>query len=293
MTRKSRGRSAGKVSVQFNTAFRRWEVHRPVSRPEPQLPFWVEYAGHYQSRAGFLSNVSIISFVQVFWCAAGEGILVINGRERFLRANQIALYFPKMEHRYYGINGTNWDIYWWTMGGPLAPSITAAFGLNADVYDAGAAPTGLFQRLGRALRNPAPYGEAQAVGIAFQLLARAGFSHVTSDNRADAEMSGLVDHIHANWNKPVLNIKYLSGLTGINRASLSRRFRKTLGIPPGEYIARLRLQNAAAMLSDTKKSVTDVAGSCGYLDRHYFSRLLKRRLGYSPRQLRKNASRGR
>jgi len=276
-----------------HTTFRRWEVHRPVPKPAPRLPFWVEYAGHYQSRSGFQSNVSIIGFVQIFWCAAGEGIVVINGRERFLRANQIAIYFPKMEHRYFGVAKTNWDIYWWTMGGPLAPSITAAFGLNAEIYEAGPPPVRLFQRLGRALRNPALWGEAQAVAIAFQLLARAGFSHADLGRYADAEMGGLVDHIHANWNKPDLNIKYLSGLTGINRASLSRRFRRALGIPPGEYIARLRVQNAVAMLSNTKKSVSEVADSCGYLDRHYFARLLQKRLGYSPRQLRQNALRGR
>jgi len=275
------------------TKFRRWEAHHPVNQSSAKLPFWVEFAGHYQSRRGFQSDVSIINFVQVFWCAAGEGIVVINGRERFLRANQITLYFPKMEHRYYAVAGTNWDIYWWTMGGALAPSITASFGLNAEVYDAGPPPVQLFRRLGRALRNPAPYGSAQAAGLAFQLLIRAGFSHISAGRQADAEIAGIVDHINANWNKPALNIKYLADLTRMNRACLSRRFHKALGISPGEYIARLRVQNAMAMLSNTRRSVTDVAGLCGYLDRHYFARLLKKRLGYSPARLRKNASVGR
>lgn len=279
--------------MSANTTFRRWEVHRPPAKPLSELPFWIEYAGHYQSTSGFQSNVSIIDFIQVFWCAAGEGIVVINGRERFLRSGQIALYFPRMEHRYYAAADKNWDIYWWTMHGMLAPSIVAAFGLNADVYNAGTPPVRLFRQLARALRNPAPYGEAQAVSIVFQLLVRAGFSHVNVSCRTDGDIAGIVDHINANWSKPVLNIKYLANTMGINRSCLSRRFHKSLGISPSEYIARLRIQNAISMLTNTKKSVTDIAASCGYLDRYYFSRLLKKRLGSSPLLLRKNAVAGR
>lgn len=278
--------------MNADTTFRKWEVHRPAAKPLSKLPFRIEDAGHYQSTSGFQSNISIINFIQVFWCAGGKGIVVINGRERFLRSGQIALYFPQMEHRYYTTD-KNWDIYWWTMHGMLAPSIAAAFGLNADVYDAGPPPISLFRQLARALRNPAPYGEAQAVSIAFQLLVRAGFSHVQAGRQTDDDISGIVDHINANWNKPTLNIKYLADLMGINRSCLSRRFHKSLGISPSEYIARLRIQNAMSMLTGTKKSVTDTAASCGYLDRHYFARLLKKQLGCSPLRLRKNAAVGR
>lgn len=277
--------------MSTNTKFRRWELHHPAAKPLPKLPFWVEYAGHYQSTSGFQSNVFITNFIQIFWCAAGEGIVVINGSERFLRAGQVALYFPKMEHRYY--SDKNWDVYWWTMHGMLAPSIVAAFGLNADVYDAGPPPIALFRQLAGALRNPAPYGEAQAVNIAFQLLVRAGFSHVNVSRRTDGDIAGIVDYINANWNRPTLNIKNLADTMNINRSSLSRRFHKALGISPSEYIARLRIQNAMSMLSGTRKSVTDIASSCGYLDRRYFARLLKKRLGSSPMRFRKKSFAGR
>ena len=227
----------------------------------------------------------------MFWCAAGEGIVVINGRKRFLRTGQIALYFPKMEHCYY--SDKNWDIYLWTMHGMLAPSIVAAFGLNADVYDAGAPPVRLFRQLARALRNPAPYGEAQTVNIVFQLLVRAGFSNVNVGRQTDSDITGIVDHINANWNRPTLNIKNLADTMGINRSSLSRRFHQALGISPSEYIARLRVQNAMSMLTGTRKSVTDIAASCGYLDRRYFARLLKKRINLSPMRLRKKSFTGR
>jgi len=47
------------------------------------------------------------------------------------------------------------------------------------------------------------------------------------------------------------------------------------------------------MLTGTQRSVTDIAAACGYLDRRYFARLLKKRLGDSPMRLRKKFSVGR
>jgi transcriptional regulator GlxA family with amidase domain len=175
----------------------------------------------------------------------------------------------------------------------LAPSITAAFGLNADVYDAGPPPIALFRQLSGALHNPAPYGENRAVSLAFQLLAKAAFARSKVGQQADGDIAGIVDHINANWNRPTLNIKNLADTMDINRSSLSRRFHKALGISPSEYIARLRVQNAMSMLSGTRKSVTDIASSCGYLDRRYFARLLRKRLGASPVRFRKKSLAGR
>jgi AraC-like DNA-binding protein len=265
-------------------------VYRPAQKPSFNLPFGVGAAGHYQNASGIQSGICMTSFVQVFWCAAGRGIVVINGRERFLCSGQIALYFPKMEHRYY--SNESWDIYWWTMDGALAPVITAAFGLNADVYDAGPPPLILFRQLAGALRNPSPVGELHTVNLAFQLLTKATIACSQIRQRADSDIGGVVDYINTNWNRPTLNIKSLADAMGLNRSSLSHRFKIILGISPSEYIARLRIQNAISMLTGTKKSVTDIAAACGYLDQHYFTRLLKKRLGSSPLCLRKKSSAG-
>lgn len=271
--------------------FLRWELHRTTPKPLFNLPFGIEAAGHYQSASGFQSKISLTSFVQVFWCAAGRGIIVINGRKRFLCPGQIALYFPKMEHYYY--SNEKWDIYWWTMDGALAPNITAAFGLNADVYAAGPPPRALFRQLAGALRNPSPRGELQSVNFAFQLLTKAAVVSLKIKQRPDSDIAGAVDYINANWNRSTLNIKNLADTMRINRSSLAHRFKRSLGISPSEYIARLRIQNARSMLAGTKQSVADIASSCGYLDQHYFARLLKKRLGSSPLCLRKKSFTGR
>ena len=268
------------------TAFRRWEVRRrPADKPSAGLLFGVRDAGYYRTVPGFQSGIFTTHFIQVFWCEAGEGMIVINGRERFLRSGQVALYFPEMHHCYY--SNKNWNVYWWTMDGPLVVSIVAAFGLKADVYTVGPPPVRLFHALGRALQDPTPYGEAQAASIAFQLLVKARFAYGDINKQGDTEIAGIVDHINANWNKPTLNVKNLAATIGLNRTSLSRRFHKALGIPPGEYIARLRTQNASLQLINTNKQIKDIAMACGYLDGHYFARIFKQRFGDSPKQMRK------
>lgn len=279
------------ASAPARPAFVRWEAHRPPAKPPAKLPFTVKSAGHYQSAAGFQSVGKPKDVVQLFWCAAGEGLIVINGRKRLLRSGLVAIYFPLMERQYATI-GKNWDLYWWSMQGSLAPSLLAAFGLPAGIYDAGAPPAPLFRQLRNAMRNPAPYGESQAVALAFQLLVRIGAAQVHARREADGAIAGIVDHVNAHWNRPSLTIKSLADMAGVNRSSFSRRFHRALGIPPGEYIARLRLQNAMSLLAATRQPVAEIAAACGYLDRRYFARLLKKRLGSSPRELRKNAAGG-
>jgi AraC-like DNA-binding protein len=65
-----------------------------------------------------------------------------------------------------------------------------------------------------------------------------------------------------------------------------RLFKRYLGCPPFQYINKLRLTEAADELTQTDKSVTDIALDLGFNDSNYFSRLFKKHLGLSPREYR-------
>jgi len=56
---------------------------------------------------------------------------------------------------------------------------------------------------------------------------------------------------------------------------------------PYHYLLGLRLDKAARLLKETKRSVTDIAFDCGFNDGNYFSRSFHRYFGRSPRTYRK------
>lgn len=258
------------------------EYHRPLKKTPLQVPMGVRSAGHYRYTRPFASNVRIIQFAQLFWGVAGSGTIVFNQDEQLLKPNQIALYLPGMLHKWY-TKSNYWDFYWMALDGPLAAAILSAFGLNAGIYEAGPCPIHLFRKLIGTILNPCRRGEIQASMTAFQIVFRA---ILRRNRRRDPITAMAVQQINENWPRHDFNIKSLAGNLRADRSTLSRRFHKVFGIAPSDYLAHLRIQHALMLLRNSNLPATEIMARCGYKDVCYFSRLIKRAAGQSPRQLR-------
>lgn len=61
-----------------------------------------------------------------------------------------------------------------------------------------------------------------------------------------------------------------------------RRFRDATGRTPARYVQERRLERASALLVSTNLSIDNVAESCGFANRYYFTRVFTRRMGLPP-----------
>lgn len=260
------------------------DVFRPAATPGRELPFGVRSTGHYQIRPPFVSGDRTINFIQLFWCARGAGIMEIEGRRRTLARGQVALYYPTMRH-YWHADRRKWDFYWLTIDGPFAASLPAAFGLEAGIYNAGPVPVALFKKLRWLVRQPSKKAELRACAIAFEILTRAAGSHA---DRTDALVAAAAERMHREYGTADLSIKTLTAALGIRRAAFSARFHAAIGMPPGAYLERLRIQNALALLRHAPMAIAAIAAQCGYADANYFSRVIRNATGHSPLQFRKH-----
>ena len=68
-----------------------------------------------------------------------------------------------------------------------------------------------------------------------------------------------------------------------------RVFAGALGVTPHQYLIRCRLRNAARLLADPARSITDVALDVGFADLSNFVRTFRRAAGMSPRRFRRAA----
>ena len=71
---------------------------------------------------------------------------------------------------------------------------------------------------------------------------------------------------------------------------IRKLFKKSTGSTPHQYLLRLRLHDAALMLSENsspKRTINDITRACGFLDPFYFSRMFKKKYGVSPSSYRK------
>lgn len=86
-----------------------------------------------------------------------------------------------------------------------------------------------------------------------------------------------------------LSLDEMAEIACLSPFHFSRVFRATTGVPPGEFLAALRLDAAKRLLLTTSLSVTDVCFELGYTSLGTFCQRFKRLTGLSPLRLRQLA----
>ncbi|OQA80287.1 MAG: HTH-type transcriptional activator RhaS [Lentisphaerae bacterium ADurb.Bin242] len=84
----------------------------------------------------------------------------------------------------------------------------------------------------------------------------------------------------------VFTLKSLADEVHMSPSSFRHHFTEITGIPPGEYLLKLRIRKAILMLT-SPTSVSSVALQSGFRDNNYFSRQFRKKTGLSPREFQK------
>ncbi|MFG6334914.1 MAG: AraC family transcriptional regulator [Lachnospiraceae bacterium] len=86
-----------------------------------------------------------------------------------------------------------------------------------------------------------------------------------------------------------IRVSDIAGAASICTRECQRIFQQYLHYSPVEYLRRKRIFNAAKLLSDTDRPVTEVALGCGFSNPGYFSRQFRELMGSTPGQYRSDA----
>jgi len=104
----------------------------------------------------------------------------------------------------------------------------------------------------------------------------------------DRRISIALRSVHADPSHP-WTLEELAKLSGMSRTSFAVRFKDVVGMPPLTYVLNWRIRLAERELSETNRSVADVAWSVGYGSESAFSNAFSRATGLSPGRFRKEA----
>lgn len=83
-----------------------------------------------------------------------------------------------------------------------------------------------------------------------------------------------------------LTVEDIADVLDVSRSTLHHRFVEQVGRPPGEQIARVRLQHGKRLLADSDLSVTRISGMLGFARSSIFGEFFKRQTGMTPTQFR-------
>lgn len=88
-----------------------------------------------------------------------------------------------------------------------------------------------------------------------------------------------------------LGLPRLVELASMSPGHLSRSMRRYYGITPVDFITGLRIRRAAALLTSTTATISEIAVRCGFGTNSYLDRCFRRAHGLSPREFREQARR--
>ena len=101
-----------------------------------------------------------------------------------------------------------------------------------------------------------------------------------------ARINKTFDYIEANLEKP-MTLEELASAASFSKFHFSRIFQSMTGETPFQFILRLRLERAAAILcSDRRDTISGIATRCGFADISVFSRNFRKYFGISASQYR-------
>ena len=103
-----------------------------------------------------------------------------------------------------------------------------------------------------------------------------------TDARVIAAIALMRECLHEALDNPALAVA-----VSMSTSRFIRRFSEQVGISPHQYLLKLRLDRAGALLHHSDLSIDEVAEECGFSDRAYFSRIFARKRRVSPAAFRK------
>ncbi len=99
--------------------------------------------------------------------------------------------------------------------------------------------------------------------------------------REPGRLDRLAAYVHANLDRP-LTVPELAGEADLSVPQFQARFKQEFGVPPGEYVMRAKVHQAAGWLAEGGRTVTEIAFALGFPSSQYFATVFKRYTGKTP-----------
>jgi AraC-like DNA-binding protein len=143
----------------------------------------------------------------------------------------------------------------------------------------------LGRHIARELRDQDDLSDLALVAVLTQLLV-----DLSREERRVVASSNLVRRIaEAMRQDPARrpSLDKLSSDLGLSAVELARLFKGAMGMSIADYMRRAQLEQALALLSDLRLTLTDVAHAAGFYDHSHMVRRFRRELGTTPSALRR------
>ena len=252
--------------------------------------YYVQGMGHFCCGPSFhLQRWQYDSFL-IKYTLRGQGFLRYRDREYTVHPGQV-IFINCFEMQEYGswkcdcwenkwvhFNGSNSQKYFDRVIKNCGPVITLPSNNRAEE---------LLDQLNRLTALPIPQMEALSSPVLLQLLTEVAQAAKNSGGPEGClpYIENAVSFMNAHYAEPI-SLEEIASHCQVSQYHFSRQFKRQMGFSPYDYLLKLRLIRAKALLN-TQDSITDIARKSGFSDSNSFIRLFKKYEGMTPGQFRK------
>lgn len=95
------------------------------------------------------------------------------------------------------------------------------------------------------------------------------------------DMKAVTAYVNQHYAEDI-RVSDLARMTPYREVKFIRLFKSVIGVTPGQYILRTRLNAARRLLETTAKALGDIAADTGFFDQSHFTRHFRRSFGVTP-----------
>lgn len=228
---------------------------------------------HLSWKGGFF-NVAPRKHCALIYRVSGNGVFTVDGKEMTSTRGDV-FFMPQGQK--YTANYTDGEIiaFHFIATGEIGEAENYTFPNSDDFYK-------LFMKAEIVYNSNGAGSKNRTVSLLYEILAM--LCETKSIGAFPPAVLDAISFIRANFKNSSLSVPYVCRKCGIGETSMRTNFRQYLGKTPVQYITELRLQYAKGLIL-SGVSVENAAIQSGFCDPKYFSRLVKKHFGCTPREL--------
>ncbi|QSF45900.1 AraC family transcriptional regulator [Paenibacillus tianjinensis] len=268
----------------------KYNPQRPFrSSPDLHLHYW----GCEQCAPGHSVGPGVRDLYKIHFIHAGTGKVSVGEATHTLGAGQAFLTYPHIVTHYAADSTEPWTYSWIAFTGEEIESLLSKTSLSPEnpvfPMDQQLMPA-LYDRLTEAA-DQAECLDLPLKAIMYEFFAillrtvPAMKDSIRLPRQKSLYVEECLHFLHAHYCENI-TVEMMSASLKLDRKYLSTLFKRTVGLPPQQYLLNFRIAKACELLAETGCTIGEISRSVGYQDPLLFSRMFKKVKGCSPKEYR-------
>jgi len=221
---------------------------------------------------------------QMIYVDKGYGMFLVKNKLTRVDSGNIVMICPGEKNHYEFSKNSKSDYYWIHFTGIGVGNLLKKLKLSGDVFNVGnffefkSAVNYMTDSIG----SDEFVSEPMQAACVYTLLAQISKKLYNPRNQIFA----VIARMQTEKINSMSNSDYAK-MCGLGANHFLRVFKKTTGMTPHRYMAKITTEKAIEFLNDTSLNIAEIANLLGFDDSLYFSRFFKKEVGVAPSQYRK------